>query len=93
VDECIGRIGFRLSPSASLLPDYVDLDLKLQFDTAFREELAASLDQLFASNRENRLAWFRRRLASYAPGADPLEAVSPALSGLLRELAPESDLL
>jgi len=93
MDECIGRIGFRLSSAASLLPDYVDLDLKLQFDTAFRQELRASLDDLAASNREDRLGWFRRRLASYLPGTDPLEAVLPALSSLLREIAPQNDLL
>jgi hypothetical protein len=88
VDECIGRSGFSLSPSARLLPDYVDLDLKLQFGTAFREELKACADRLAASSRDEQLEWLRRRLAPYAPGADPLEATASALSALLKEIAP-----
>ena len=89
-DECIGRIGFGLSPSARLLPDYVDLDLKLQFGTAFREELKAYADRLAASSRNEQLQWLRQGLARFAAGSDPLEAAASAVSGLLREVADES---
>jgi hypothetical protein len=87
--ECAARIGYDLAPSAGLLPDTVDLDLKHRFGTAFREELAMAAGDLSRANIEERLAWLRGRLAPYGAGADPLAATSAATAALLHEVAAE----
>ena len=89
VDECIGRIGFTLSAGAKLLPDYVDLDLKADFDTHFRSDLLASAVSLSHLEEGERLCWLRDRLAAYSLGADPLAPTGPALIHLLQELERE----
>ncbi len=89
VEECIGRVGFRLSASANLLPDYVDLDLKAIFDTGFRNDLLAWAGRLGHLSSEEKLGWLRERLAPYGAGADPLSATSAALAHMLRELSNE----
>ncbi|HEY7387512.1 MAG TPA: phospho-sugar mutase [Bryobacteraceae bacterium] len=90
VEECIRRIGFRLSSSASLLPDYVDVDLKHRFGTSFRDELTAEAETIGGMSGNEQLAWLRARLAPYGSGADPLESAAPAVSDLLREVAEAS---
>jgi len=87
--DCIGRLGFKLSTSASLLPDYVDLDLRAAFDTKFRPELEGSLKTLSSQGRPEQLQWLRDRLAPYGSGTDPLAAVSSAVGHLLGELGQE----
>ena len=84
--DCIGRLGFKLSTSASLLPDYVDLDLRAAFDIKFRPELEAALSKLGQQDQDEQLQWLRDRLAPYGSGSDPLAATSLAVSHLLGEL-------
>jgi phosphoglucomutase len=84
--DCIGRLGFHLSTSASLLPDYVDLDLRAAFDTNFRPDLEAELPKLRPQDLDEQLHWLRDRLAPYGSGSDPLAATSLAVSHLLGEL-------
>jgi phosphomannomutase len=84
--DCIGRLGFKLSTAASLLPDYVDLDLRAAFDTKFRPELEAALPKLSQQGHSEQLQWLRERLASYGLGSDPLGATSAAVGHLLGEL-------
>jgi phosphomannomutase len=84
--DCIARLGIQLSPSASLLPDYVDLDLRTAFDTKFRPELEAALPVLSQKDHPEQLHWLRERLAPYGSGSDPLAATSLAVSHLLGEL-------
>jgi len=86
-EQCIGRIGFHLSASANLLPDYVDLDLKNIFDTGFRNELLAGADRFSHQSPAEQLAWLRERLAPYSAGADPLEATAAAVASLLGEIS------
>jgi phosphoglucomutase len=86
VDACIARIGFQLSPSAKLLPDYVDLDLKAAFDTQFRPELDAAAGKLSRQSRADQQAWLRARLAPYGSGSDPLAPAGPALRQLFEDL-------
>ena len=87
--DCIGRLGFHLSESANILPDYVDLDLKVQFDTGFRKDLLAAADQLAGQSPADQLAWLRQRLAPYGAGSDPLASTATAVTHLLGELSKE----
>jgi phosphoglucomutase/phosphomannomutase len=89
VDQCVGRIGFHLSPSANLLPDYVDLDLKDLFGKGFPNDLLAAADRLSHQSPAELLAWLRERLAPYSAGADPLDATAPAVTRLLGDMADE----
>jgi phosphoglucomutase len=84
--DCIARVGFHLSDSAKLLPDYIDLDLKALFDTGFRHELLTAADNLGHQSRPEQLAWLRDHLAPYGAGSDPLAATAPAVVHLLAEL-------
>jgi phosphoglucomutase len=90
VEDCILRIGFHLSASASILPDYIDLDLKSSFDTHFRKDLLDSASSLSRLSSVEQLAWLRNRLAAYGAGADPLAATSDAVAHLIETLSKES---
>lgn len=89
IEECISRIGIRLSASANLLPDYVDLELKASFNTGFRNELLTCADRLNHQSTAEQLAWLRERLAPYGSGADPLDATATAVAHLLGDLSNE----
>jgi phosphoglucomutase len=89
VAECTARIGFRLSPSAALLPDYIDLDLKAAFDTSFRPDLIAASGTLNSLAPDEQLAWLRRRLVPYGSGSDPLASAGPAVAHLVEVLIEE----
>ena len=89
MEDCIGRVGFRLSASANLLPDTLDLDLKAAFDQGFRAEMPVEAERLAGLASSEQLAWMRERLAPYGAGSDPLEATGPALIHLLGELRKE----
>ena len=90
-EECIGRNGFRLSASASLLPDYVDLHLKSDFDVGFRASLLAAAISLNDSSEAEQLKWLRERLEPFGAGADPLGPAGPATTSLLEELCRETN--
>jgi phosphoglucomutase/phosphomannomutase len=90
MDACIERIGFKLSASAKLLPDYVDLDLKAAFDNEFRQELLACAEALGQLPPPDRLRWLRQKLAPYGSGADPLEGAGRAVAHLCAELERET---
>jgi hypothetical protein len=85
-DACIERINVRLSPSAKLLPDHVDLDLKKAFDENFRPDLLAAAVDLSKKAPQERLQWLSQKLSAYGAGADPLEAVSRAVIHLCESL-------
>ena len=87
--ECIARVGYHLSPSAALLPDHIDLDLKAAFDTGFRADLIAAAETLRSLPPAGQLAWLRRTLAPYGSGSDPLASAGPAVSHLVRTLNSE----
>ena len=89
VAECTARIGFQLSPSAALLPDYIDLDLKAAFDTSFRADLIAAAGTLNSLAPDEQLAWLRRRLAPYGSGSDPMASAGPAVAHLVEVLIEE----
>ena len=91
MEECIGRVGFRLSASANLLPDTLDLDLKAAFDTGLRAELPVEAARLGALKPNEQLEWLRERLSAYGAGSDPLEAAGPAVIHLLGELRKDTD--
>ncbi len=81
--ECIARVGYHLSPSAELLPDYIDLDLKAAFDNSFRPDLIAAAGILNSLAPDEQLAWLRRRLVPYGSGSDPLASAGPAVAHLV----------
>jgi phosphoglucomutase len=87
--ECVARVGYHLSPSAALLPDHIDLDLKAAFDTSFRADLIAASGTLCSLAPEEQLSWLRRRLAPYGSGSDPLESTGTAVAHLVRTLVCE----
>jgi phosphoglucomutase/phosphomannomutase len=88
-DDCIRRIGYKLSDTAALLPDYVDLDLKAGFDRDFAPELKRSMGELAGLASETQLAWFRERLAPFGAGSDPLDTAGRALVQLLSTITDE----
>lgn len=90
VNACIERVGMYLSDSASLLPDYVDLDLKVDFDKGFRHDLLSAGEALGRMNDASKIDWLRERLAAYASGSDPLEATANAVDRLCEELHRET---
>jgi hypothetical protein len=89
LDDCIGRIGFTLSANAHLLPDYLDLDLKADFNISFRNDLVAALGTLSTQTEAQRIAWLRDRLKPYGGGSDPLGPTAATLEALFDELSAE----
>jgi len=89
LDECLARIGFNLSANAHLLPDYLDLDLKADFDTRFRGDLVAALGKLGSQTEAGQIEWLRDRLKPYGGGSDPLGPTAATLEALFDELSPE----
>jgi phosphoglucomutase/phosphomannomutase len=85
-DMLMERIGVRLSASAKMLPDFIDLDLKQRFDNEFRTALVQSAAQLGGQSSDEQKEWLRRELAAFVAGADPLEATSEAVAHLAGEL-------
>ena len=90
VEECIERVGFRLSESAGLLPDYVDLDLKVDFDSGFRPDLLATAVALSRRSEDDQVQWLKERLDPYGSGADPLRPTVRALRRLFDDLGRQS---
>lgn len=80
------RVGIRLSPSAWMLPDFVDVGLKQMFDREFTAELLETAAELAAKPLAERKEWLRERLALFGAGADPLDVAAPAVVHLCREL-------
>jgi phosphoglucomutase/phosphomannomutase len=89
-DVCTERIGIRLSESARLLPDHVDVYLKRDFDQSFRGDLIGGCISLSRLSDDELLGWFRSRLFAYGAGADPLEATAAAVGHLCQTLAAEA---
>jgi phosphoglucomutase len=89
LEDCIGRLNYKLSKSAHMLPDYVDLDLKSQFDTAFRGDVLREAARFSQENQAAQLNWLRERLVPYGSGTDPLESTATAVAHLLGELSGE----
>jgi hypothetical protein len=90
LNECIGRIGFRLSAIAHLLPDYLDLDLKADFDASFRGDLIAEIGKLSGQSEAEQIAWLRERLKAYGGGSDPIGPTGATLEALFDELSQEA---
>jgi phosphoglucomutase len=85
-DTCTDIIGVRLSPSAKLLPDHVDLSLKKEFDQIFRPALVEGAQDLARQGGEELTEWLRHNLSSYGGGADPLEVTTHAVAHLCQTL-------
>jgi phosphoglucomutase len=89
LDDCIGRIGFSLSANAHMLPDYLDLDLKSDFDKGFRGDFLAALGKLGGQTAAQQIEWLRGRLKPYGGGSDPLGPTAATLDALFEELSHE----
>jgi phosphoglucomutase len=90
LDDCIGRIGFHLSTNAHMLPDYLDLDLKADFDKSFRGDLVTALGKLSGQTETKQIEWLRERLKPYGGGSDPLGPTAATLDALFDELSGEA---
>jgi len=78
-NELLGRIDCNLGDAALLLPDIVDLDQKLLFQTDTLPKLEERL-RAGASSLESTLSWLREETAAMTPGADPLLAVKAPIA-------------
>ena len=102
-DDCLERIGFHLPKAASLLPDYVELDLKSKFGSEFGKDLlkqagssggSGNVEQARSggdSGNESKLQWLKDRLAAYGGGVDPIDTVKSAVIEVCQELAETAD--
>jgi phosphoglucomutase/phosphomannomutase len=93
-ESCLERIQIRLSESAQLLPDYIEIKRKQDFDNAFSQDLTLFAEQIakntsLTNETSKRLRWLKNRLQEYTSGADPLIAVKQAVSHLCRCLMNE----
>lgn len=90
-ETCLERIHIRLSESAKLLPDYIEIKRKQDFDNTFSRDLTQFAWQVSQNNLDTsqRMDWLTNRLQEYTSGADPLVAVKPAITHLCRYLIDE----
>lgn len=82
-NEMLAVIDIKLSDAALLLPDIVDLDRKVDFDTKTVPQLRKKLSNGgFTSLEVDLLPWLREHVAAMTPGADPLPAVKLSLAAV-----------
>jgi len=86
-DLCMERIGIKLSPSAKLLPEFIELDLKRKFDEEFRDQLLNRAEWLAREPLAERQAWLREQLAPFSSGSDPIQVTKDALLQLCDDAA------
>jgi phosphomannomutase len=80
--DLLARIGVRLDTPALLLPDIVDLDRKLAFQTATVPALRHALASDSHASLDALLGWLRGEIAAMTPGTDPLPAAKVSLAHL-----------
>ena len=80
--DLLARIGTSLDTPALLLPDIVDLDRKLAFQTDTVPALRRALEAGSFAGLDALLAWLRAEVAAMAPGTDALPAVKASLAQL-----------
>jgi hypothetical protein len=80
--DLLARIGARLDTPALLLPDLVDLDRKLAFQTSTVPALRAALAGGRFDRHDALLVWLRGEIAAMTPGTDALPAAKASLAHL-----------
>jgi phosphoglucomutase/phosphomannomutase len=80
--DLLARIGASLDTPALLLPDLVDLDRKLAFQTATVPALRGALAAGRFDRLDALLGWLRGEIAAMTPGTDPLPAAKASLAHL-----------
>ena len=80
-NELLRRIGKQLGRRALMLPDIVDLGMKIRFDTVTLPQLGDALQTGSFETLDQVLEWLQQETAPMAPGADPL----PAIKSTIRE--------
>jgi phosphoglucomutase/phosphomannomutase len=80
--DLLARIDLQLEPAALLLPDIVDLDRKLDFQTRTVPALCEALASRQYADLEALLAWLRGEVAAMTPGSDALPAVKEPVAWL-----------
>jgi hypothetical protein len=86
------RIGFSLGKLGLLLPDVVDLDLKLEFEKTTIPELRRALETGDLAALPDVLAWLGTSTQAMTPGTSPLPALRAPLLELCRMLGGEPSL-
>lgn len=79
LDATLMCAGIVLPPSGRLLPDHVEVSLKVDFDETVSRMFEQAGAELENAPTEEVLKWLRNGLKAYGGGADPLTTVKPAL--------------
>jgi len=84
-NDLLSRIDVRLNETALLLPDIVDLDLKLHYGEQTVPALRKGLEDNTFASFPVLLDWLRGEAAAMTPGTDPLPALKSSLAYLGEE--------
>ena len=78
--DLLALVGLSLGEPGLLLPDIVDIDLKIDFDQRSLPQFGAKLQRGEFQDADAALAWLRQEIARMTPGTDPLPAVRSAVA-------------
>lgn len=87
--DLLARIDVTISETALLLPDIVDLQAKLAFDTQTLPQLYRRLQDNAQTDLQACLEWLRQASSAMTPGTDPLPALKAPLAEICRQWADE----
>ncbi|MGH0032335.1 MAG: hypothetical protein ACQGVC_21285 [Myxococcota bacterium] len=94
--DLLGRIDASLGTAALLLPDIVDLDRKVEFESATVPALRQALSDGTHADLDGLLAWLGEAVGAMTPGTDALPAIKTSVAWLCeqwRAELPEARLL
>lgn len=83
--DLLARINTKLGAPGLLLPDIVDLDRKVEFDTKTVPALQQALTTGAHRDLDSLLEWLGQAVAAMTPGTDALPAVKAPIAALCRE--------
>jgi phosphomannomutase len=83
--DLLARIDASLGTAALLLPDIVDLDRKIEFETRTISALRERLESGAFSSLDELLAWLGGEVAAMTPGTDALPALKAPVAWLCEQ--------
>jgi phosphoglucomutase/phosphomannomutase len=87
--DLLGRVDVTLGQAGLLLPDIVDLDRKIEFESVTVPALERALRDGSHADLDALLAWLGKAVAAMAPGTDALPAVKEPIAWLCEQWADE----